>query len=447
MSKVRGNVIDPLDLVRGTTFAEMVAKTLPGAPEAEALAKFKKAYPSAAAMGGGFPAFGADAVRFTLATYPPSNKRIALAPKRIEGHRHFLNKIWNATRLSLELLGDMPWPEERAELTAAGDGPTRGVSAPKGFYNRWIRSRFAAACEAAHDGLDGFRIDEAAHAMYRFFWNDLCDWYLELVKPVLRSARTPAADGVGEGGHDLDPAPLEAGANAAERAGLAPETRATLAYVLEGSLRLLHPLTPFVTEELWQRVPRPRSRRVSIAFGPYPTPEDERAARAPDVDAWMDLLKGCISAARTVRSEHDIDKKAEVAVCFRAANPEVIAFLREHAPAIASLVKTKGAPAFEAPGGPREAGTTVSVVPSGYGSVEVLVALKGLVAPHDELARIERELKKVDKDLAAIDRKVASPGFVSRAPKEVVAETNAQRSSLVDAKARLEAARHLAAEL
>ncbi|HXN32233.1 MAG TPA: valine--tRNA ligase, partial [Polyangiaceae bacterium] len=201
MSKVKGNVIDPLDLVHGTTFSEMVKKTLPGAPEAEALAKFKKAYPSAAAMGSGFPAFGADAVRFTLATYPPSNKRIALAPKRIEGNRHFLNKIWNATRLGLDLLGEFTWPEPAV--------------APRGFYNRWIRSRFGAACAAAEDGLDAFRIDEAALAAYRFFWNDLCDWYLELVKPILRA---PA----GAGGSSLaDPA-------------FAAETRATLAYVLEG---------------------------------------------------------------------------------------------------------------------------------------------------------------------------------------------------------------------
>src|ERR1700679_1974407 len=114
MSKVKGNGLDPLDLIYGATFADVVKKTLPGVPEAEALAKFKKAYPSAAAMGDGFPAFGADAVRFTLATYPPSNKRIALAPKRIEGNRHFLNKIWNATRLALDLLGDFTWPAEPA---------------------------------------------------------------------------------------------------------------------------------------------------------------------------------------------------------------------------------------------------------------------------------------------------------------------------------------------
>src|SRR5580658_3762656 len=131
----------------------MVAKTATGAPADEALAKFKKAYPSAAAMGDGFPAFGADAVRFTLATYPPSNKRIALAPRRIEGNKHFLNKIWNATRLSLDLLGDYAW---------------RDLAPPKSFYNQWIRSRFVAACEIAQDGLGAFRIDEAAHAAYRF---------------------------------------------------------------------------------------------------------------------------------------------------------------------------------------------------------------------------------------------------------------------------------------
>ncbi len=115
MSKVKGNVIDPLDLVNGATFAKMV-------PDAEAMAKFKKAYPSAAAMGSGFPAFGADAVRFTLATYPPSNKRIALAPRRIEGNRHFLNKIWNATRLSLELIGDGGWTEAPAPKASSTGG-------------------------------------------------------------------------------------------------------------------------------------------------------------------------------------------------------------------------------------------------------------------------------------------------------------------------------------
>jgi valyl-tRNA synthetase len=147
MSKVKGNVIDPLDLIHGASFAEIVKKTLPGAPEAEALAKFKKAYPSAAAMGGHFPAFGADALRFTLATFPPSNKRIALAPKRLEGYRHFINKVWNATRFALDQLAGFTWAE---------------VPKPKALYNRWILSRLAHASKIANAGLGAFRIDEAA---------------------------------------------------------------------------------------------------------------------------------------------------------------------------------------------------------------------------------------------------------------------------------------------
>jgi valyl-tRNA synthetase len=411
MSKVKGNVIDPLDLVHGATFAEMTTKTLPGAPPAEALAKFKKAYPSAAAMGSGFPAFGADAVRFTLATYPPSNKRIALAPRRIEGNRHFMNKVWNATRLALDLLGDFAWP-------------TTAVAA-KGFYNRWILSRFAAACIVAEEGFDAFRIDEAALAAYRFFWNELCDWYLELAKPILREATE------GTFAHPE----------------VVPETRETLAYVLEGSLRLLHPLTPFITEELWQRSPKPLSRKPSIAFGPYPTAEEERSARDPEVDAWMETLQAVISAARTVRSEHGIHNKADVPMHVRSSNPEVLAFLRGHAEAIRFLVKTKGEAQFEAPGGAREAGTTVSVVPSPRGPIEVLVGLKGLVDPEVERARIERELKKIDKELSAIESKLGAPGFVDRAPPEVVHETKTQRVSLMDARARLEAAKELAKEL
>jgi valyl-tRNA synthetase len=410
MGKLRGNVIDPLDLVHGASFVDVVKKTLPGAPEGEALAKFKKAYPSAAAMGSGFPAFGADAVRFTLASYPPSNKRIALAPKRIEGNRHFLNKIWNATRLSLDLLGDYAWKEP---------------AAPQGFTNRWIRSRFAAACVTVHAGLDAFRVDEATQAAYRFFWNDLCDWYLELAKPILRAkpdSKFPRPDEVAE-------------------------TRETLAYVLEGSLRLMHPLMPFLSEELWQRVPKPAARKASVAFGPYPTPDSEAAARDPEVEAQMDLLQAVISAARTVRSEHSIDTRAEVPMRVRSGSPETLAFLRGHHEAIHLLVKTGGDPVFEGPSDQREKGTTVSVVPSARGPIEVLVGLKGLVTKDEELARIDRGVKKIEKDVAALEKKLSSPGFVDRAPKEVVEESRLQLTGFVEARERLLAARKVAEEL
>jgi valyl-tRNA synthetase len=410
MGKLKGNVIDPLDLVNGASFVEMVKKTLPGAPEGEALAKFKKAYPSAAAMGSGFPAFGADAVRFTLASYSPSNMRIALAPKRIEGNRHFLNKIWNATRLALDLLGDYRWRDDVA---------------PKVFYNWWILSRFAAACEAANAGLGAFRVDEAALAAYHFFWSEFCAWYLELVKPILRKQ----ADG------------------SLTHPEQVPETRDTLAYVLEGSLRLMHPLMPFLTEELWQRVPRPASRKASIAFGPYPAQEDARHGRNLETEAWMDMLQQIISAGRTVRSEHDVDKKADVPMRVRSSSPDVIAFLQGQREAIRLLVKTAGDPVLEPPGGPREGGTTVSVVPNARGPIEVLVGLKGLVTREQERARIDRELKKNERELAGIEKKLSSPGFVDRAPPEVVEQTKQQRRALLEARERLLEARKLAEEL
>jgi hypothetical protein len=397
MSKVKGNVIDPLDLVYGAPFSEVVKKALPGAPEAEALAKFKKAYPSVAQMGTGFPAFGADALRFTLATFPPSNKRIALAPKRIEGYRHFVNKIWNASRLALDFIGD---------FTPASDAPPAATDP----YNRWILSRLGSAITAANAGFAEFRIDEAATELYRFFWNDLCDWYLEIAKTILRE------------GSVADPA-------------LVGETRATLSYVLEASLRALHPLMPYVTEEIFQRAPRPASRKASIAFGPYPTAGD--VTIDPKIERQIATLQAVISAARTIRSEHDIKWAVKVPLAIRVADRDARAFLESRRPAIEFLVNTS-ALVFEAPGGARTAGTTASVVPTEAGTIEVLVSLKGLVSAEDERGRIERELKKIDKDVAVIDKKLTAKGFVDRAPKEVVEETNAQRKALVEARARQE---------
>ncbi|MBX3192613.1 MAG: valine--tRNA ligase [Labilithrix sp.] len=411
MSKVKGNVIDPLDLIYGTTFAEMVKKTLPGAPEAEALAKFKKAYPSAAGMGTGFPAFGADALRFTLSTFAPSNKRIALAPKRIEGYRHFANKVWNASRL---VLSHLEGAEGQSALT--GEAPS-----PKAFFNRWITAQLAKTIAICNAGYGAFRIDEAANETYRFFWNDFCDWYLEVTKPVLRNADGTRAE--------------------TEEAN---ETRHTMAHVLETTLRLLHPLMPYITEELWQRSPRPASRRRTIAFGPYPSDGDATADEAVLRD--MDLFKAVVGAARTIRSEHGVDRKADAPIAIRSDSDTVHAFVKAQMKAL-SFLAGSASPIVEKMGGPRVAGSTVSVVPSPHGPIEVVVGLKGLVTKTDEIARIEREKKRISKDLESIEKKMSSKNFLERAPKEVIDETNAQKKQLLDALARLEEARRLADEL
>ena len=420
MSKVKGNVIDPLDLVHGSTFADMVKKTMPGAPEQEALTKFKKSYPSAAAMGNGFPSFGADALRFTLTTFPPSNKRIALAPKRIEGYRHFANKIWNASRLAFGFIGDI----DRSKLT--GQAPPA-----KAFFNRWILAQLDKTIAIANEGMDAFRIDEASNEIYRFFWNDFCDWYLEVTKPILRDG------GKGEEADGASPAKPERGQEK-------DETRLVMAHVLETSYRLLHPMMPYLTEELWQRAPRPSSRKSSIAFGPYPTASDGR--KDDTVIAEMEIFKNVVSAARTIRSEHEIEPKADVPLEIRCDAEAARTLLEARLPAISFLVKS-ASPKVDKTGGPRAAGTTTNVVPSPHGPIEVLVGLKGLVTKEKELVRIDRELKRLDKELATIEKKLTSKGFMDRAPKEVVEESLALKKQLQEARARVEESKKLADEL
>jgi valyl-tRNA synthetase len=398
MSKVKGNVIDPLDLIHGATFEEVVEKALPGAPQDEALKKFKKAYPSAASMGAGFSAYGADALRFTLATYSPQAKRIPLSPKKLEGYRNFCNKIWNATRYALGYL-------EGATVTAA---PPRATLLP----NRWILSRLGAVIAAARTGIDEFRLDDASLGLYHFFWGELCDWYLEITKPIFAAGGDAAA-----------------------------ETRDVLAHVLEAALRLLHPFVPFITEDLWHRVPRPADSPISLALAGYP--DEKTAARDADAERDMGLLQAVIGAARSIRSEHDVQPSAEVPLVLRTGDARAAGLLRAEAQAIRFLVKTAGDPAVEAGSAARPKGAVMHMT----ADVEVLVQLKGLVEGGKEGARVDREIKKVEKDLAALQKKLSLPSFAEKAPPEVVAEAHAQVEELQRKRAGLEEARQIAAEL
>jgi valyl-tRNA synthetase len=399
MSKVKANSIDPLDLIHGAEFDAVAQKTLPGAPVEEAFAKFKRAYPSVAQMGKGFPAYGADAVRLTLCSYSPQARRIALSPKRIEGYRHFCNKIYNAVLFALGNVKD---------VTLSGDPP----AAPKLLVNRWILSRLAGAVEASTAGLDAFRLDDASGALYRFYWDEFCSWYLELTKPVFAS------------GTDEEQT----------------ETRYALAHAIEAALRALHPYIPFITEELWQHVPRPASRPATIALSPYPTAKDGRGD--PESERDMACVMAIISAARTIRSEHEVHPGAKVPLRLRTNDATRAALLLREARSIATLVKTDGEPAIEGPGA-RPPGSVLSVA----ADVEVLVGLKGLVEPAKEAERIERTLKKIDKDLAGLDKRLGDAKFMSNAPPDVVAQAREQKAALERQRARLVEERGLVDEL
>ncbi len=399
MSKVKGNTIDPLDLIHGADFETVVQKALPGAPVKQALGKFKKAYPSVAQMGEGFPAYGTDAVRFTLCSYSPQAKRIALSPKRIEGYRNFCNKLYNAVRYSLPHI-------EGVTL----DGK---VPAATSLPNRWILSRLAGAVEASTRGIDDFRLDEGARALYAFVWDELCDWFLESSKPVFFGEDEAAKS----------------------------ETRAVLAHVIETVLRGLHPYAPFVTEELWQRVPRPANSPKSIAVAEYPTASDGRADAS--VEKQMDVLMQAISVARAARSEHEVHPGAKVPLVLRAAEAELRDLLGAQGGLLQFLVKTDGPPSVESTGGPRPKGYVMSVA----GELEVLVGLKGLVEPEKEKTRIERTVKKLDKDIETMEKRLANKNFVDKAPPEVVAEAKEQLEALKRQRVRLLEALSLVDEL
>ncbi|MFO0549455.1 MAG: valine--tRNA ligase [Polyangiaceae bacterium] len=398
MSKVKGNVIDPLDLIHGATFEDVVAKALPGAPVEEALKKFKKAYPSAAQMGAGFPAYGTDALRFTLASYSPQAKRIPLSPKKIEGYRHFCNKLWNATRFTLPFV---------AGVTVTNAAPTA-----TGLAERWLLSRLAATADAVKTGIDEFRLDDATHAVYHL---------------------SGASSATGSSSFQA----VFQGSDEAKK----EETRAVLAYTLEASLRLLHPFMPFITDELWQKVPRPAGSAASLALAPFPTKDVAR--RDLDAEREMTALQEIIGAARSIRSEHGIHPGAEIELTLRTSDPTSRALLEREGVAVRTLVKTKGAPTLVAAGAARPRGAVMSTVHD----VDVLVSLVGLVEPSKEADRVEREIKKTEKDIAALEKKLALPSFADKAPPEVVAESKADLERLKRRRAGLDEARAIAAEL
>ena len=304
MSKVKGNVIDPLDLVHGADVRRDASRRR--CPARRRPRRSRSSRRRIRRRRRWAPASRRSAptrVRFTLATYPPSNKRIALAP---EAHR-----------------GQPPLPQQDLERDAPRARPPRrrrhvaGATPPRrdGFYNRWILSRFAAACAAAHDGLDAFRIDEAALAALPL----LLERPLRLV-PRARRSRSCASSRT---------AP-SCTRRSCPRRGRRSRTCS------RASLRLLHPLMPFITEELWQRVPRPASRKASVAFGPFPTQDDERASldagdRRVDGAAQGGHLGGAHDPQRARPRQEGRDPAR---ACARRS-PEVLAFLRGHAEAIA----------------------------------------------------------------------------------------------------------------
>ena len=391
MSKVKGNVVDPIDVLGGSTLDALLEKATAGGAKPSGLDYLKKTYPE------GFAAYGADALRMTLLSYAPTQRKIALSIKRIEGYRNFANKVWNATRYALGKL-------EGSGAAATGKRPKATALA-----NRWVLSRLDVAIAAANTGLEEYRFDDASGALYHFVWDELCDWYLELSKPLLQS----------------------------EDAALVAETREVLVHVLETSVRALHPMMPFVTEELWSRLPKAAGHAEACIVAPYPVAGRE-GARDESAETEMSALQQVIVSVRQVRSENEASPAKRVAVTLEAPDAAAHALWGGGGSSGGGLAALAGAVTnsdvtVAAIGAKSEPAVDTAVaVAGGY-----RVLVHGVVDLSKEKARLEREVGKLDKDLASIAKKLDNEGFIARAPADVVEKERARLAELTEQRVQL----------
>ena len=393
MSKSRGNVLDPLDMIDGIGLEELVAQRTSNLMQpqlAEDIARrTRKQFPE------GIAAHGTDALRFTLAALASTGRDISWDMKRLEGYRNFCNKLWNAARYVLMNT------DEASRLEA------RPPEADLGLAERWIRSRLQRTIQDLDRHFEHYRFDRIARSIYDFVWHEYCDWYLELSKPVLYDDQS-------------DPARRRA-------------TQATLVGVLEQILRLLHPLMPFVTEEIWQRV-QPRMTGIdapeTIMKAPWPTARE--AWLDPQAEADIAWLQQVVIGVRNIRGEMNLPPGQTLPVLLRGDSAEDRRRLEDNREFLKKLARLSSidwlAEGAEAP----LAATQLA------GDSEVLIPLADLIDKDDELARLGRELERLQRELERTRGKLDNPRFVSRAPAEVVAAERDKLSQQESALARLE---------
>ncbi|HET6806974.1 MAG TPA: valine--tRNA ligase [Frateuria sp.] len=393
MSKSKGNTLDPLDLIDGIALEPLVEKStrsllIPQVRE-KVENRIRKDYPA------GIPSIGTDALRFTFAALASYSRTINFDIKRAEGYKAFCNKLWNAARFVL-----MNLPEGTIEAPAG---------APATEAERWIRTRLKQTLTEVEEHFATYRFDLLAQALYEFVWNEYCDWFLELSKPALNGADAAAA----------------------------ASTRHTLLVVLETVLRALHPVIPFITEEIWQAVaPRLGIQASSIMERPWPKaaglPADEAAS------AEIEWFKAVLSGVRRIRSEMNIAPGKTIPLLLAGGEPADRTRTAKFAPQIAFLARTD-TPQWIEPGAEEPAAAAAVV-----GSLRVLIPLAGLIDLTAEKARLAKEIARIEGEIKKCEGKLGNASFVANAPAEVVAQ---ERQRIVDWGTQLEALREQARKL
>ncbi len=380
MSKSKGNVLDPIDLIDGIDLDSLVAKRTQSMMQPQKAAKIEKA--TRKEFADGIEAQGADALRFTFTALAGHGRDLNFDLSRCAGYRHFLNKLWNAARFTLMNVGstpiDAPNPEDL-------DVPSR-----------WIRARLSQTIEAVDQALSQYRFDLASQALYEFVWHEFCDWYLELSKPALSQE-----------GQSQSPK-------------VANATKHTLATVLETVLRALHPFVPFITEEIWQQVKVPAGQSgETISLQPWPSLQVLDQAAMADVE-W---LKAVISGLRSARTELNLPPSKSLPLFIDQGEPTDRERMERLGSLVARLARLDTIEWLEGGDHNQSDGCSVTLV----GQMRLLIPLAGLVDVSEELERLNKLLEREQQLLTATQKKLENERFVANAPTEVV---NKERSRL-----------------
>ena len=380
MSKTKGNGLDPLDLVDGISLDQLVTKRTDSLTQPQMAAdierKTRRDFPD------GLPSYGTDALRFTFCAMASQGHDLAFDLKRIEGYRNFCNKLWNATKYSLQ------------HTDKLDGGPQRPSMA-----DRWIQSQLADLVERTHRAVATYRFDLYAQAVYEFAWHEFCDWYVELTKPTF------FAD-------DADDAEVRA-------------AQATLHQVLEVLLRVAHPIIPFITETLWQRVaPRVSQPGATIMVQPFPQTADFTVD--PEADRAIAWLKEIVVAIRNIRGEMNIKPGQTIPLMLQGGDAADRDQLAQSETLLRRLGKIESIDWLEADAEPPLA----SVQP--IGALKVIVPMEGLIDPEAERARLTKAIDKLEKDLQRVRSKLGNENFVAKAPAAVVDKERDKEASAAE---------------
>ncbi|KTT11901.1 valyl-tRNA synthetase [Pseudomonas oryzihabitans] len=389
MSKSKGNVLDPLDIVDGIDLDTLLQKRTSGLMQPKLAEKIAKQ--TRAEFPDGIASYGTDALRFTFCSLATTGRDIKFDMGRVEGYRNFCNKLWNAANFVMENV--------EGQDTGVNDEPVELSS-----VDRWIISQLQRTEAEVTRQLDAFRFDLATQALYEFVWDEYCAWYLELVKPVL----------------------WDENASLERQRG----TRRTLARVLEVVLRLAHPFMPFITEEIWQRLKAPAGvQGETLMLQPWPVANEARIDAAAEGD--IEWVKALMLGVRQIRGEMKISMAKRIDIIVANASAEDQRRLADFEPLLNKLAKLESVRVLAAGEEAPMSATTL------VGEMEVLVPMAGLIDKDAELARLDKEIARLDGEVKRVGGKLANEGFVAKAPAEVLEKERAKLAEAEQALAKL----------